>query len=350
MIVHLAASEPDRLAVERKFGVLDTPGEPAFEDLTRLAALVCGMPIALISLNEENRQTCKSIAGLASEAARDLPLGADAILLSDAAIQVEDASQDPRYADSPLVTGELQMRACASVPLVAAGGDLLGALCVIDRVPRRISSDQIEALRRLGRQAAAQIDLWLVATRRQAELQQADQARRELARSERHYRELVESAQGVILSHQLDGTIRMVNGAGCRALGREREHMVGANLREFVPPEYWEGYERYLQVADQNGHFQGLLTLQGAGGRRIALAYQNFVFDSPDGALVLAHGIDISDRVRIEGVNRRMGRVLDSSPDFVAFFDRDGLPTYMNRAARTMCGLTPSSEPKPICT
>ncbi len=332
--------EPERLAALRRLGILDTPPEPAFDDLTRLAAQICGAPIALISLVGADRQWCQSSHGLAAAGAPpDVAFCSHAILTPDVPMLVEDARLDPRFADNPLVTGEPHIRAYAGVPLVGVDGHALGTLCVIDRVPRRLTADQLDALQRLARQVLSQIDLRQAAARLRLELHDVAAAHGELARSEQHYRELVENAQGVILYHELDGTIRMINGAGCRALGRARADMLGANLREFVPPEYWEGYERYLQLAEQNGHFQGLLTLQGPGGRRIALAYQNFVFESPDGPLVMAHGIDISDRVRIEGVNRRMARVLDSSPDFVAFFDRDGLPTYMNRAARTMCGL-----------
>ena len=332
--------EADRLATLRGLDLLDTPGEDAFDDLTRLAAHVCGTPIALISLVDCDRQWFKSAYGLdLRETARDVAFCAHAILTPGHPTVVEDARNDSRFTHNPLVTGAPHVRAYAGVPLVWSDNQPIGTLCVMDRVPRSLSTAQLDALACIARQVLSQIALRQAAHVAEAKLHEAQQARVELERSERHYRELTENAQGLICYHSLDGTLRMVNGAACRALGASREQLLGTNLREFVPPEYYEGYERYLQLASQNGHFQGLLTLQGKGGRRIALAYQNFVFDGDDGPLVMAHGIDISDRVRIEGVNRRMARVLDSSPDFVAFFDKDGEPTYMNRAARAMCGL-----------
>ncbi|MGE3512155.1 MAG: GAF domain-containing protein, partial [Vicinamibacterales bacterium] len=305
----LPPSEPERLATLRSLGILDSPPEQAFDDLTRLAALVSGAPIALISLVDVGRQWFKSTYGIdVVQTPRDVAFCARAILTPADTMVVEDATRDVRFADNPLVTGDPHIRAYAAVPLVWADGQALGTLCVIDRVPRRMTDEQLDALRRLGRQVISQIELRQAAIALRSDLYEALQAQAELSRSERYYRELVEHAQGIICYHTLDGTLQMVNGAACRILGRERDALVGSNLREYVPPEYWESYERYLQLAAQNGHFQGLLTLQGTAGRRIALAYQNFVFESPDGPMVLAHGIDISERVRIEGVNRRMAR------------------------------------------
>lgn len=340
-VAPLPPHEPARLAALHSLGLLDTLPEQAFDDLTRLAAHLCDAPIALVSLVDAERQWFKSTFGVTTvETPRDVAFCAHAILTPDQPMVVEDATQDHRFADNPLVVGEPHLRAYAAVPLVWRN-QALGTLCVLDRVPRRPSDAQLDALQRVARQVISHIQLRQHASALERELAVSQDARNALDRSERHYRELIENAQGIIYSHTLDGTLRMVNGAACRAFGRTQEGLVGANLREFVPPEYWESYERYLQLASQNGHFKGLLTLQGVDGRRIAVAYQNAVCESHDEPIVLGHGIDISERVRIEGMNRRMARVIESTPDFVAFFDPDGQPTYMNRAGRVMCGLRP---------
>src|SRR3989344_2723944 len=98
-------NEVQRLETLRSYNVLDTPPEPAFDDLTLLATQICQVPIAVVSLVDENRLWFKSIIGFsATEAPRDATFCAHAILHSDEVLEVRDAQLDPRFADSPLVT------------------------------------------------------------------------------------------------------------------------------------------------------------------------------------------------------------------------------------------------------
>ncbi|MBZ0097258.1 MAG: EAL domain-containing protein [Sulfuricella sp.] len=156
----LPPNEAQRLETLRGYDIVDTPTEPAFEDLTLLAAQICQVPIAVISLVDENRQWFKSIIGLnATETPRDVAFCAHAILYSDEVLEVRDAQLDPRFADNPLVTADPHIRFYAGAPLVAPGGVALGTLCVIDRVPRALSAEQKTALRALSRTVIAQLEL-----------------------------------------------------------------------------------------------------------------------------------------------------------------------------------------------
>ncbi|MBW4683307.1 MAG: PAS domain S-box protein [Microcoleus vaginatus WJT46-NPBG5] len=151
--------EAERLKALREYQVLDTPAEADLDDLTRLAAYICGTPIALISLIDANRQWFKSKRGLeASETPRDVAFCAHAIQQPDVFI-VPDATSDERFATNPLVTSEPNVRFYAGTPLINAKGHALGTLCVIDRVPRSLSPEQEEALRALGRQVIKQLEL-----------------------------------------------------------------------------------------------------------------------------------------------------------------------------------------------
>jgi PAS domain S-box-containing protein len=155
----LPDNEALRIQTLLQYKILDTPAEVAFDDLTRLASYICGTPIALISLVDENRQWFKSKVGLQQqETPRDQAFCAHTILQSDALI-VPDATNDQRFASNPLVTSDPNIRFYAGVPLTDAEGYALGALCVIDYVPRELSPEQIQALQALGRQVIRQMDL-----------------------------------------------------------------------------------------------------------------------------------------------------------------------------------------------
>ncbi|MFU8817363.1 MAG: SpoIIE family protein phosphatase [Pseudomonadales bacterium] len=153
-------NEAARLAALQEYEILDTLPEPAYDDISRVAAQICGTPIALITLIDENRQWCKARVGLdLQETPRDEAFCAHAILEPDALLVVEDTLQDPRFADDPRVTGDPGIRFYAGAPLVTADGHALGSLCVIDRQPRKLDAAQRESLQALARQVVAQLEL-----------------------------------------------------------------------------------------------------------------------------------------------------------------------------------------------
>jgi CheY-like chemotaxis protein len=152
-------NEVERLHTLRGYELLDTHPEERFDELTRLAASICGTPISLISLVDENRQWFKSRTGLeVCPTLREDAFCAHAILSPELFV-VPDASQDPRFASNPLVLGESHIRFYAGAPLIAPNGHCLGALCVMDRRPRQLSREQMESLRILSRQVMAQVVL-----------------------------------------------------------------------------------------------------------------------------------------------------------------------------------------------
>jgi signal transduction histidine kinase/ActR/RegA family two-component response regulator len=155
----LPPDEPQRLEALRQTGVLDTDPEESFDQLTSLAAQICGAPIALISLVDEDRQWFKSRQGLGdTQTAREIAFCAHAILEQDLTV-VPDAAEDERFRENPLVRSAPGIRFYAGSPLRTHDGHALGTLCVVDTVPRVLEPRQERALRTLARHAAAQLEL-----------------------------------------------------------------------------------------------------------------------------------------------------------------------------------------------
>src|SRR3989337_681546 len=171
----LPDNEAARLEALRQCEILNTPSEEAFDDLTAWAAHIFEAPIALITLVDENRQWFKSRVGLdITETSRDIAFCAHAIFQPDLFI-VWDALKDERFADNPLVTSEPHIRFYAGMPLVTPEGYALGTLCVIDRVPRKLSAEHKQALRVLPHLVVTQLEL----RRSLKELQRANTARQQ---------------------------------------------------------------------------------------------------------------------------------------------------------------------------
>ena len=152
-------NETDRLAALYALDILDSPAEQDFDDIVKLASNVCGAPMSLVSLLDSDRQWFKARIGTdLTGTDRDISFCAHAVLGRDLLV-VPDATKDARFADNPMVDQEGGIRFYAGAPLVTTDGFALGALCVIDREPRRLDIEQLQALRALARQATSQMEL-----------------------------------------------------------------------------------------------------------------------------------------------------------------------------------------------
>ena len=153
-------NEAARVAKLLEYDILDSLPEQRYDDLTAIAAHICGTPIALVSLLDRDRQWFKSRHGIdATETPRDQAFCTHAILEPEKTFIVADAIQDERFRENPLVVNEPNIRFYAGASLVTSGGMPLGTLCVIDRVPRQLNEPQEKALQALSRQVVAQLEL-----------------------------------------------------------------------------------------------------------------------------------------------------------------------------------------------
>jgi CheY-like chemotaxis protein len=153
----LPENEEQRLQAVHALHLLDTPPEERFDRYTRIAAELFDVPIAIVSLIDSDRQYYKSHHGIdLSESPRETAFCAHTIL-DTAVLQVPDALEDDRFADSPFVAGEPRVRFYAGVPLAGADGSLLGAFCVVDRRPRQLDDVQLMLLRDLAELVQAEL-------------------------------------------------------------------------------------------------------------------------------------------------------------------------------------------------
>lgn len=149
-VPELPSNEAARVATLHSLNILDTPRDDRFDRYTRITARVFDMPIVLISLVDGRRQWFKSAEGLdAEETPRDISFCGHAIL-GDGVFEVRNARRDPRFRDNPLVVEQPNIRFYAGAPLEAPNGHKLGTLCIIDRVPRRLSDDEKTMLKNLA--------------------------------------------------------------------------------------------------------------------------------------------------------------------------------------------------------
>jgi signal transduction histidine kinase/CheY-like chemotaxis protein len=153
------SNEAPRLAALRRYNVLDTPAESAFDDIAQLAAAVCDVPIALVSLLDETRQWFKAKVGLdVDQTCRDQAFCAHAILQPQL-MEVPDTLQDERFWDHPLVAGPPHIRFYGGMPLLTPEGFALGTLCVIDQKPGKLTALQRQTLETLAHQVVTNLEL-----------------------------------------------------------------------------------------------------------------------------------------------------------------------------------------------
>lgn len=227
--VPLPADEAGRLRALAELGMLDTPQEPAFDDLIWLTSQLCEAPIALVSLIDERRQWLKASCGLPAGTTgypRELAFCTYA-LLSPQLLEIPDTTLDPRFAGNPLVGGAPHLRFYAGMPLVGDQGHSYGTLCVIDIRPRQLDARQREGLQRLARQVTAQLE-----ARRDARI--AHEQARTLSM-------LLETMPDGVVSCLADGTLGEFN--------QVARHWHGADPRA-LPPEQWS---QYFDLFDASG-------------------------------------------------------------------------------------------------
>lgn len=266
----LPSNEEQRLARLRGLGVLDTLPQKAFDDISALAQVICGTPVALITLIDRDRQWFKSRVGVdVSETPREVAFCSHAILDPDHVMVVEDMSQDKRFQCNPLVTGPTNVRFYAGAPIVTSDGFALGTVCVIDQMARTLHSVQLSALSRLSA---------LVATLLEHERARQLEARRSANEAQQAHEELTAmAAAGLDLQAYIDvdGVYRHVNQTYLNYIGSTRSEVIGVAVKDRLGEATYNnmvGSKMARAMAGETVIYQRVSHFKVAGNRHMEIA------------------------------------------------------------------------------
>ncbi len=330
--------ESDRLAALRAFRVLDTPSSERFDRIVRLAADLFDVPIALISLVDQERQWFKARVGVeACSTDRRLAFCAHAIdLAPNAVMVVEDASLDPRFADNPLVTDGPQIRFYAGALLTTQDGHNLGTLCVIDTRPReRPPERDLDRLRNLARIVVDELELQ-AATRASAEQQRLLEMAETMS-GVGHWRLDLETSKPT-----WSKAVYAIHGVSPETFNPELDSAI-----DFYHPDDRPLVLQKLDEASQGkGGFNFQLRLIRADGSLRHVVSKGVCENDATGKPVAIIGLfqDITEHVdareAAEDSERRYRTLAEHSTDLIVRFGPGGIISYASPACR-MLGITP---------
>ena len=293
--------EARRLAALRRYRILDTLPERAYDDIVRLASTLCGTPISTVTLIDLDRQWFKASIGMTEqENAREIAFCDHAIRQPDDLFVVRDATEDPRFVDNPMVTAPGGIRFYAGMPLVTAEGDALGTVCVVDRCPRELGPAQLDGLRALGRQVVALLELRRLNLDSQRLLAERDLLNQSLLS---YQRELEDRNQSLDRQASHDHLTGLVNRSGLEKIKADAR----AGRVRFSGPYTVAllDVDHFKRVNDGHGHATGDSVLRivgeeirrGVRGGDVAARYGGEEFllflpeTSPDGAMAVVERI-----------------------------------------------------------
>ncbi len=288
---------PKDTAPETRHGVLEAEAEDALESLLRVASAVANTPFACVTLLfPEPHRIVASVGLPRQEASRELPLCLES-LLSSGLLELEDVTTDVRLARDALVTGEAAVRFFAGLPLVDANAGVLGSLCVLDRVPRRLSESEKRALRELGSGVVR-----LLQGRRSEVARRAGELAVERGVSQ--FVLAVEACPTGMLLVDGQGTIILTNGSFNRLLGYESDEVLGKPASSVLP-----GSVAALLVAGNARHAGASeYRVHRKDGSELAVEIGASPIETASGRRVLGAFTDLSQRKEVEAIREQLAR------------------------------------------
>ena len=293
--------ESERLKSLQELDVLDSAPEREFDALVAAAALVCNVPISLVSLIDSDRQWFKANVGLdgVTETARDLAFCAHAID-QDGILEIPDATRDERFAGNSLVTGAPNIRFYAGAPLRLRSGASVGTLCVIDREPRILTALQRTILGHLATAAVQAME-----SRRLA---------RAFVSSEARFRTLSESSPLGVFSTDSGGACTYTNARWQEIYGLSAEQAAGAGWsRTLHPDDRHSVFAEWQRTASERADFDMEFRVQHDDGSIRYVRSRSRPVTGEDGRVTSYVGSveDITESKAQESLVRRSEQLLN---------------------------------------
>jgi PAS domain S-box-containing protein len=346
-------NEEQRLAALARYGVLDTPREASFDEITSLAAAACGAPIAIVNFVTRDRQWSKSCFGIPnSDAPRAHSFCAHAIGQRGVMI-VEDTMADPRFADNPMVTGDPHVRFYAGVPLITADGLAIGSLCVCDRAPRTLDRQQIITLEVLARQVMGQLELRFTVAELQRQIAKRATTETFLRDSEDRHRSVLSAMDAGVVLQLADGLVWACNASAERILGAPASKLMGLTSigaigrprREDGSPLPPSEFPSAVALRTVRPSSDVVMELDRADGSTVWISANARPMvrvgeTRPHAVVTTLHditGLRIAQR-KTEEAEERFRRLSDAAKEGIAISERGGVVIEVNRAFCALFG------------
>jgi len=319
--------ESDRIKALHAFNILDTAPENEFDNLTKLAALICGVPISVINMVDENRIWIKSALNLGydvSEVPRNSTF-TEYTILGDGVFEIPDASLDERFSNSPAVIGTPFIRYYAGAPLVDENGFKIGAICIYDLQPKQLTTEQKEGLETIAKEIMTHLSLRKSVS--------------ELKINKRRFDELLTmSAISPEIHCILDskGKILFINEAVGNLLGYSIEEAIGLSIWDVC---HKDDTSRVISVVEDglrnrinqfNVDFR-IVTKTGS----VKWISWNMVCKSHQW---YTYGRDITENKRVENELRKLSFVASKVDNAVVINDANNHVTWVNDAFEKITG------------
>lgn len=364
----MSFAESARLAEALSLGLFDTEPEEDFDDIAELASIICGTPMAAISLLDDKRQWFKAKFGLSiSETPRPVAF-CDHTIRGKQYLCVEDAASDSRFAQNELVVNKPHIRFYAGIPLITAQGHAVGTLFVVDTVPRTLTPLQVRSLEKLARQVLvlfnlrksvrqvrdavndlAQTEETLQGVRAELEVK-VRQRSEELSRlndvlkieieqkiAEKNVSEsLINTLPGIFYVFDERGKFLRWNENLCSVTAYTTEDILSLHPLDFFRPDERTLIASRIHKAIMDGPTQAEAKLLTKSGDQIPHLFTAATIRIGEEVCVSGMGVDISDRHKFEATlkeaQERYRRLVELSPDAIFVF-KNNRCTFLNKAA-----------------
>ena len=328
--------EAARVQALHSLQILDTAPEKNLDEAVRLAAVICGTPIALVNLLDKDRQWFKAQVGMDTGEMPRANSFCEHLIGQVEPMVVPDAIIDLRFRENPYVTGDPKVRFYAGMPLNTTDGHTLGTLCVLDTVPHQLTKEQTEALAALGRQVTAQIELQAKVRLLHRALEEKERIERELRRQTLLFGAFMDHSPTIGFMKDSEGRFVYYNRVFCEHFAVSPTEWIGKSTFDLFPMEFAEGYHDLDMAVLESGVSQ-IVDETSPGPDNTILYWRTHKFRIADGhqpALLGGLSLDISsDHEAAARLQKSHAQLEAANQQLAELSVTDGLTGLLNRRA-----------------